>query len=385
MMATSPPKTGKTLVHLPALDGLRGMAALAVFIPHFFNCWNADGGAGFNPFLQVIYNNRGYGGFGVDVFFVLSGFLISSLLIADRTSPSFFYDFYWKRVLRILPVYLVHLLATALLFSHWQGYVLLCLVFLVNFADPLHVKVVGPAWTLSIEEQFYLLWPQAVRHLKPKTLYYLAFGLVLSANALRVLVPLWHGGADIEFTFYRTDGLALGALVAFQRFLPVEDNRMTKGLLRFLGSNLTLVITLVLASLLISYDSNSRMVPELKFAAANLLFYRVVKFIVFYRGKGLGWLASPIAVYMGSVSYAFYMYHTMIILTLDKHLGHIPASHGAAILLRIVVALGIALAASTVSRYVLELPAQRLRRYILNRPQAPAEFAPANASTPVAL
>jgi peptidoglycan/LPS O-acetylase OafA/YrhL len=205
-------KTERTLIRVPALDGIRGLAALAVFIPHFLNIWSTqDAQSGFEPVLRTVYNNRGFGGFGVDVFFVLSGFLISSLLIADRKSTSFFHDFYWKRALRILPVYLVHLLVTLVLYPKSGGYVVLCLLFVVNFSGPLHINAPGQAWTLSIEEQFYLLWPLAIRRLQSASLYYLAFGLVLCANLLRILVPLVHGGANERLTFYRTDGLALGA------------------------------------------------------------------------------------------------------------------------------------------------------------------------------
>lgn len=323
------------------------------------------------PWLRGVYDVRGYGGFGVDVFFVLSGFLISSLLIADRASPTFFENFYWKRALRILPVYLVHLAVTVLMYQNARGYVLLCLVFLVNFANPLHIKAPGQGWTLSIEEQFYLLWPQAVRRLKPASLYSLAMGLVVSANVLRVLVPLVHGGADERLTFYRTDGLALGALIAFERFLPLKEDRRARWIVGFLRSNWTLLGVVAMVSLVRAHGS-SLMIRQVTLTAANLLFYRMIRLIVFHRGKGLGWLGSRGLVYLGGISYGLYMYQGFIITLSERMFGLIPGSHGGAIVVRGLLVLMACFAVCTVSRYAIELPAQKLRRFVLGRRQVAA-------------
>jgi peptidoglycan/LPS O-acetylase OafA/YrhL len=366
-------KTERTLVRVPALDGIRGLAALAVFVPHYLNQWSIrDAHANFGPILRTVYDFRDLGRFGVDVFFILSGFLISSLLIADRESPSFFRDFYWKRALRILPVYLVHLLATLLLYPRSGGYVVLCLLFVVNFASPLHVNAPGQAWTLSIEEQFYLLWPQAIRRLQPKSLYYLAFALVLSANALRILVPLWHGGANERFTFYRTDGLALGALVAFERFLPLANDRKIKGALGFLQSNWTLLGAFAIALAVSALQGHSVISRQVTLSTVNLLFYRIIRVVVYHERKGLGWLGSVPLVYLGSISYALYMYQGFVINSFNRIFGLIPASPERMVLLRAVLVLLACFAVCTLSRYALELPVQRLRRFVLRSRQVPS-------------
>jgi peptidoglycan/LPS O-acetylase OafA/YrhL len=358
----------KTLTRIPALDGLRGLAALAVLVPHFFNHWDIQSRSSFNPFLRIVYDRRGYGGYGVDVFFVLSGFLISSLLIADRDSPSFFHDFYWKRVLRILPVYFVHLALSALFFDHWQSYVLLSLVFLVNFAGSFHMKVVGPAWTLSIEEQFYLLWPHAIKRLRPPSLYYLAFCLVVGCNVLRLVIPLVHGTENPALTFYRCDGLALGSLIAFQLFLPPQQSRFIRLGVALLKSNVTLLVTMSVAVIvMILRDQGSILSRQIQVTAVNLLIYRLVCFIVFQRGRGLGWLGSWPLVYLGSISYALYMFQGFVIDAYERAFGHIPASDGAAIFLRIALVLATCLVICSISRYALELPAQRLRRFVIHQ------------------
>jgi peptidoglycan/LPS O-acetylase OafA/YrhL len=322
------------------------------------------------PWLRTIYDFRGYGGFGVDVFFVLSGFLISSLLIADRKSPTFFKDFYWKRALRILPVYFIHLAVTVLLYQNTRGYVLLCLVFLVNFANPLHVKAPGQGWTLSIEEQFYVLWPQAIRRMRAASLYALAMGLVVSANVLRVLMPLLHGGASERLTFYRTDGLALGALIAFERFLPLEEHRGARWIVGFLRSNWTLAGVFAIVFLVRAHGS-SLMIRQVTLTAANLLFYRMIRLIVFHRGKGLGWLGSRGLVYLGGISYGLYMYQGFVITISERMFGLIPGSHGGAIVVRGLLVLLACFAVCTVSRYAIELPAQKLRRLVLGRREVP--------------
>jgi peptidoglycan/LPS O-acetylase OafA/YrhL len=374
----------KSLVRIPELDGLRGLAALSVLVPHFLTVWAPDARSNFHPVLARIINIGDYGIYGVDLFFVLSGFLISSLLIADRQSPLYFRDFYWKRALRILPVYLAHLALTMLLFPKWQGYVLLSLVFLVNFAGPLHTKALGPTWSLSIEEQFYLLWPQALRRMQTKHLYYLAFGLVLSSNVLRILVHLYHGGVDDQYTFYRCDGLAFGALIAFRKFLPLQENRIVRRGLAFFQSNLLLIAVLAVTIAVIARDGNSVMARQLKLTTSNLLFYRVVGFAVFHRGRTLRWLASPVAVYVGSISYALYMYESIVIIKAEMWLGHIPPSHIGAICVRAILVLTVCLVLCTISRYAIELPAQRLRRFVLRR-REPAPILVPDDQLPVAV
>ena len=137
------------LPHFRELDGLRGLAALGVFVHHFFRVAGEHPLQSWPRFLTWAMAISSYGAHGVDVFFVLSGFLITCLLLIDRGRTDYFHNFYWKRALRILPVYLVHLTLTEVILGHAWGYIFLGLLFLVNFGGRLHVDP-GPAWTLSI-------------------------------------------------------------------------------------------------------------------------------------------------------------------------------------------------------------------------------------------
>src|SRR5271154_492229 len=149
------------LHHIRELDGVRGIAALMVFFHHV--CFASLSPVGWNQPVHFLWTISSMGDSGVDLFFVLSGFLITSLLLPARESPAYYHDFYWKRALRILPLYILCMLGVLFFVSGSRGYVILCALFLSNFAWLFHVETAGPFWTLAIEEQFYLIWPTVVR------------------------------------------------------------------------------------------------------------------------------------------------------------------------------------------------------------------------------
>ncbi len=159
-----------------------------------------------------------FGATGVDLFFVLSGYLISAIIIANRHRPGFLRTFYARRALRILPIYylvVVSVFLVNLLFEHprpTSGY-LYYLVYLQNTPyywgiTPPHIALpVGHTWTLAIEEQFYLIWP-CVLLLAPARLACLCIGLTLFSSAVR------YEGLHAGTLFGHMDGLSLGALLA---------------------------------------------------------------------------------------------------------------------------------------------------------------------------
>jgi peptidoglycan/LPS O-acetylase OafA/YrhL len=206
--------------NIPELNGLRGVAVLAVFFHHAFYAtlgstltvrWGLLAGLSARLFQ--------YGDAGVDLFFVLSGFLITSLLFRDRQNPAFYRDFYWKRALRIGPVLLVALGITLAL--HEFKYALLSLFFLANFGAPLHIFGTAPFWSLAIEEQFYLLWPTAVRRLRPDRIAVYAACVAGSSFALRCAFG-FMGHSNYHLTPLRCDGLALGAMLALLKCRRVK-------------------------------------------------------------------------------------------------------------------------------------------------------------------
>src|ERR1035441_8464452 len=161
--------------HYPALDGLRGVAILAVFFYHF-----AGGQSSRNIFVQIWSGVAGIGWMGVDLFFVLSGFLITGILFDTAHKQAKVRNFYARRSLRIFPLYygvlLVFLLLTPVLPLHWRPGHLLYFFYLSNvmpiltpgLSSPGPKMVVGHLWSLAVEEQFYLIWPFIVWYVKDR-------------------------------------------------------------------------------------------------------------------------------------------------------------------------------------------------------------------------
>jgi peptidoglycan/LPS O-acetylase OafA/YrhL len=218
--------------HLPALDGLRGIAILAVMLHHFKTYGSGSGEALWG---QVYATAADFGWAGVDLFFVLSGFLITGILYDTRRSSRYFSVFYARRTLRIFPLYyaclaVVFLVGPFVLRRLGQEefigvvirpesqaaawcYVLNWLVGLRGFeaVSPL----IHPYWSLSIEEQFYLVWPLLVRYVGRRPLVGICGALIVTAPAARVGLHL--AGLDLAayvFTVCRTDSLAVGAVLA---------------------------------------------------------------------------------------------------------------------------------------------------------------------------
>jgi peptidoglycan/LPS O-acetylase OafA/YrhL len=169
---------------------------------------------------------------GVDLFFVLSGFLITSILIASRDMPSYFRRFYGRRALRILPLYylLVVLvvfvipralptLAPQLVQEAVTGQIWLwtyTLNIAVVFGWVGNTGLLAHFWSLAIEEQYYLVWPMLVKKLRTRMLVSLCLVLIAGGLALRIIwiVLGWGWQGAYMFTLSRADGLALGALIA---------------------------------------------------------------------------------------------------------------------------------------------------------------------------
>src|ERR1700749_3268035 len=199
------------LGHIRELDGIRGLAALLVFFHHL--CFTSIETPGWGAPVRALHAIFSVGNSGVDIFFVLSGFLISAILIESRESSSYYQDFYWKRALRILPLYILVLVGVFCFMPDSTRYVILSAFFISNFSQLFHVTTEGPLWTLAIEEQFYLLWPTVVRRRSIEQLRHWAMGIGIAAVVLR-LVAAAFGHFNYHYTFFRCDALAAGAFLA---------------------------------------------------------------------------------------------------------------------------------------------------------------------------
>ena len=218
------PVAGARSGRIPALDGVRGIAILAVCALHMSIIEPAC------RLDRVWLRAAEFGWAGVDLFFVLSGFLITGILLDSKAGPNYFRNFYARRVLRIFPLYYAILVMAFLVLPHVDAlqhslglgdaspasyWTYLC-----NFSMARHHEFPwGPlavTWSLAIEEQFYLIWPAVVLVLNREQLIRMCLMLGLSALFVRGMLE-WHGAHWISIyvlTPCRMDSLTAGALVA---------------------------------------------------------------------------------------------------------------------------------------------------------------------------
>jgi peptidoglycan/LPS O-acetylase OafA/YrhL len=210
----------RSATHVRALDGLRGVAIVLVLLRHV----GQDTPARHLGGVVIAAFNTGW--LGVDVFFVLSGFLITGILLdarGDAAQPSdgYFLHFYARRALRIFPAYYLFLIATFFIgrppmpYGTWWYWTYLTNVGFVLHDGPKGVWGTGHLWSLAVEEQFYLVWPAIIAWTPRRRLPAVCLAVILAAIALRVTLIL-QGAVDAAnvLTPPRADTLAAGALLA---------------------------------------------------------------------------------------------------------------------------------------------------------------------------
>ncbi len=362
MHAATVPQT-RRFTHILELDGLRGIAVLLVFYHHL--CFTVRPAGWGQPF-QFLYATSAFGYNGVALFFVLSGFLITSLLLEASPKRGYYRNFYWKRALRIAPLYAFCLVVLAVALPGSRKYVLLCVLFVSNFASIFHIASWGPFWSLAVEEQFYLVWPTVVHRRSLSAIQRFAAALFVAVFLLR-LVSAAFGHHNYYLTWLCCDTLAAGAWIAcwYRERDPQTAPRRTEAR-TFLGG-------FVLASLLIALSfapsANPRIFAMLAASSASgttILFATILACIVSRQGSPIfAILRSRLLQFFGLVSYAMYMLHSYILNFYDLHHQAITPNDYAAYTRRAALVTFVTLAFSLISRYVIELPAQSLRRHVL--------------------
>lgn len=167
-----------------------------------------------------------FGWLGVDLFFVLSGFLITGVLLESRGRSGYYRNFYARRALRILPLYALCVVAIAIVYRGAGPFLLACVLYVPNLAPIVGVPLLyGPLWSLAVEEHFYLVWPLVVRHADGARLW----AVMLAVCAIDPIVRLvgYQLGTDTRiYTWFRLDGLAWGALGALLSRSPRWRDRL---------------------------------------------------------------------------------------------------------------------------------------------------------------
>jgi peptidoglycan/LPS O-acetylase OafA/YrhL len=214
--------------YIPELQGLRGLAVLAVV---FYHCHPRLEGTRFH------YASL-WGWAGVNLFFVLSGFLITSILLEAREKPHYFRNFYGRRALRIWPVYLLVLvvvylsapwfigptIAAAVKSAPWLAYIF----FVQNLFHLALPPAIGPTWSLAIEEQYYFLWAPLVRFLRrPWALATVLVAALIVSPVFRLANLRWM---TLTHTLIHLDGIALGSLLALGLYTLTFSRRAWLGI-----------------------------------------------------------------------------------------------------------------------------------------------------------
>jgi peptidoglycan/LPS O-acetylase OafA/YrhL len=317
--------------YYPALDGLRGLAILLVLV---HNTSINEENSTIVEKLWVALTDGGW--IGVQLFFVLSGYLITGLLLDGRSQPHALRSFYVRRSLRIFPLYYVFLIGRLLVVPYFVPSLSVPFwtqiwfwLYLSNWSDLIQggIQDMGHFWSLAVEEQFYLTWPAVVRRVRPRTLTWICLAIMVISPAVRVAfyaAEVNHGWI-YSSTISRADGLASGALVALATRATIDRAKFVEWRQRIgVGAALVLFVVLAKAHGLSRYNP---IVVTLGYTALALLFAVVIATVVDPAPpKITRVLDNPLLRTIGRYSYAMYVLHLPLRWTVEHYAKDLLAS-----------------------------------------------------------
>jgi peptidoglycan/LPS O-acetylase OafA/YrhL len=333
--------------HIPALDGIRGFAVLLVLFCHAtqrpFGSPDEINAAFTGPIDKAILTAARLSWTGVDMFFVLSGFLITGILFDAKGKQHFFRNFYARRTVRIFPLYYISLVLLLIVLPRLGGTINQGMgelppgsqawywLYLSNFSQGVieqgGVRVEHPvhvSWSLSIEEQFYLFWPLVVFLFSRRSLLGIATAMVFGSVALRtVLLSMEKSTWAMAFTPCRLDGLAIGALIALIARGPAGIGRLIRPA-RFIAPAAGIAIVLMVGVMYkLGYRSGIGQSPGYVIAGPTLFALMYAGLLVLAVAAD-GWLKRIFNLgflrVFGKYSYAVYLLHLPIMILIGEHL-----------------------------------------------------------------
>lgn len=365
--------------YYPTLDGLRGIAIALVVFFHSMKM---------KPLSTLdswVYRAGRGGWIGVDLFFVLSGFLITGILLHNRGTSNYFRSFYARRTLRIFPLYYFMLMISFWLLpaiggaehsffpdersEQWWYWTYLSNV-LFSIRHYFRHSILGPTWSLAIEEQFYLIWPLVIFLCSPRVLKWLCPVLLLAVVAARTIASFQgvHWVPLYVLSVFRCDGLILGSLISVIVFLHGKSQWLQR-------AGLLMLIAGGGAGLYLLY------IDHLVYRDPIMQRYGYVWVTVFAGGALITAIAAKehslvyrvltmrVLSILGAYSYALYLFnHSVISLTELYWFSPMDLPHwfGSRIIGQLVfsaVCGVISFALAMCSWYLLEQPCLRLKRF----------------------
>ena len=299
--------TGGSLGYIPQIDGLRGVAIIAVLLFH----------------LHIPGFSLGWA--GVELFFVISGFLITRILLNTRNGPHYFRTFYIRRTLRIFPIYylVIGLYFAAAWWLGWREelraipYYLFYVQTVPQITSDFSIApTLSHTWTLAIEEQFYLIWPAVVFLLCGRRLVIVMIAACVMSLALRFVFTV-KGSPTLAYAWLpvQLDCLLAGA------FLAIGAGAISRQLMTRICRLLT-VVGFVACAVIVSLNGASQYWHPATWGLSRTSPILLTSMALCFAGlvglaaggdSGMRWLSWKPLVRTGKISYGIYMYHPFVI------------------------------------------------------------------------
>ena len=355
--------------YFPALDGLRGFAILLILLYHNFN---------FNGIFEAAW-------IGVDLFFALSGFLITDILLRKKDSRHFLSDFYMRRVLRIFPIYYISLSFFLFILPLFISYPFNLQYFLRNqqwfwlyaqnwlfiLKNSDNNNFLNHYWSLALEELFYLIWPWIILMVKiPQKLITLLLCILTGLLAIRIVVWLLHIETlpyETMYKFTRIDSLCAGSILAAVRFKAGYRIRFPD---KLMGVLLAISILLVLPAIKLIFNARLPYFVCCFYPLIGLFWVSIVNSSLQEKSFLFKIFNNTILRFFGKISYGLYIFHWPVYMLFESKTPSWSNLYGlssfTASLLAAFVSTALSVILALISYYCIEIHFLKLKRFFIS-------------------